>query len=552
MIRTRVSFLVISLATSVGLFTGTVAAQSTIYDFDKELLDILPGAGGTQWPVSGDNLGDVDSDGYGDISFSTGTSSPTVTGHAWVVSGATGLPLYERTSVGDQYWFSRAGDVNADGQNDVLSVQAFGPIEVLSGPTGTPILTLPLPVVGAKGRGIGDFNGDGYDDVALSEAQSDSPSGVFWAGNIWVYSGKDGAELLHKFGTIDRQFLGFSFDGAGDVNADGYDDLVVGSPGNTLGYDGEAFVYSGQDGSLLHKFNGQPSADGFIGLLGAAVLGPGDLDNDGFDDLVIKSSEGAAPAPEIVRAHSGQSGLVLFNVVDPETLVPHTDFARVMGDIGDTDFDGHDDFLIGAPQSAVGGAASGKVVIVSGLDGSILKTIPGKYGDRLMWGHGEDDVDGDGFRDIVSWGPKSAFGVHSGFPFPMPVEADEHLVFLGKDAQIEFNLTPFFASPGDAYFLLGSASGTTPGTLVGSFLLPLNTPDPWFTITLGSPTLFFSGSVGTLDAAGQAQATLNWPASVPPYFAGTTLHHACVTLDPVTFAVTSVSNAVPVNLVTSF
>ena len=93
------------------------------------------------------------------------------------------------------------------------------------------------------------------------------------------------------------------------------------------------------------------------------------------------------------------------------------------------------------------------------------------------------------------------------------------------------------------YAVLGSLSGTSPGTSLGGVLVPLN-PDPYLQLTMSSPALFFVNSVGTLDASGRATATLPMPAN--PAFGylflpGRRLHHAYVlsTGEPPSYALAS-------------
>ena len=102
---------------------------------------------------------------------------------------------------------------------------------------------------------------------------------------MYVYSGATG-ELLH---TIGGGFTPANFGGkiadAGDVNADGHDDFIVGAvnASTSLSNVGSAYVYSGADGSLLHTLSGTAPGDSF----GSGVAGAGDIDGDGYDDLLV-------------------------------------------------------------------------------------------------------------------------------------------------------------------------------------------------------------------------------------------------------------------------
>lgn len=101
----------------------------------------------------------------------------------------------------------------------------------------------------------------------------------------------------------------------------------------------------------------------------------------------------------------------------------------------------------------------------------------------------------------------------------------------------------------ELYLILGSASGTTPGTTaVPSLLtLPLNN-DAYLNYTLTNPNTVLMPSLGTLDASGLASAVLTVPPGLNPGLAGTTLDHAFVVLDPVTLGTVFVSNPVALTL----
>ena len=85
---------------------------------------------------------------------------------------------------------------------------------------------------GASASGIGDVNGDGYDDVAVGAQFYDN--GETDEGGVWVYfgspAGPDTAADWHAESNQTNAQMGYSVDGAGDVNDDGFDDLLIGIP----------------------------------------------------------------------------------------------------------------------------------------------------------------------------------------------------------------------------------------------------------------------------------------------------------------------------------
>ena len=127
------------------------------------------------------------------------------------------------------------------------------------------------------------MNNDGFDDLIVGAHLNDA--GGFNAGRAYVYSGQSGVLLYTFTGEAAEDFFGLSVSGAGDVNNDGFDDLIVGAPRNDAGgFDaGRAYIYSGQSGVLLYTFTGEASGGNF----GQAVSGAGDVNNDGFNDLLV-------------------------------------------------------------------------------------------------------------------------------------------------------------------------------------------------------------------------------------------------------------------------
>jgi hypothetical protein len=126
----------------------------------------------------------------------------------------------------------------------------------------------------------------------------------------------------------------------------------------------------------------------------------------------------------------------------------------------------------------------------------------------------------------------------------------EHKLSLAAGGAQELALSAPGTRAGDLYLVLGSASGTKPGTPIGGLPLPLNY-DPYTRVSAAlanAPP--FVAFVGFLDAAGEATARFELPPGIDPALAGLTLDHAFVAIDSLSFpAIAFVSNAVPVTLV---
>jgi len=313
-------------------------------------------------------------------------------------------------SAGDRlgHAVSGAGDVDGDGHDDFIAGAYYGSgsrpgyARVYSGRTGKQLYSFKGSSnndgFGVSVNAAGDVNGDGYADVIVG-AHLDDTGGTD-AGLAKVFSGKNGSVLYTFKGDGGGDRFGLTANGAGDVNADGYDDLIVGAyytgTGTAPGY---AKVFSGKDGKLLYKLKGSSNRDYY----GVYVAGAGDVNKDGYDDVVIGASFDDTKGTDSGRAQvvSGKDGTVLYNWYGDRSSAY---CGRCVDGAGDVNKDGYDDVVVGSYLDDANGTDSGTVKVYSGKDGSVLYTWYGDSSDDRLGVHvdGGGDLNNDGYPDIVA------------------------------------------------------------------------------------------------------------------------------------------------------
>jgi len=255
------------------------------------------------------------------------------------------------------------GDVNGDGVPDLAvgtpfddgefpgqpwkgTPQNVGKVFVINGTTHAVITELKDPQfqmqqgqqfggqLGFSVAAVGDINGDGIPDVLAGIPHHNvnpgaskpvgAEEGIINAGRAIAYSGIDGT-ILHILDDPTEEVgaqLGYAVANAGDINADGVNDLAVGVPLKDtpagLTDVGLVYIYSGADGSLLRTLNHPDQGGAEVGArFGAALANAGDMNHDGVSDLIV-----GAPGLGEAFVFSGANGAILFTVTSPaaETL----------------------------------------------------------------------------------------------------------------------------------------------------------------------------------------------------------------------------------------
>lgn len=244
----------------------------------------------------------------------------------------------------------------------------------------------------------GDINGDGFDDLIVG-SPNDS-SFAFEVGSVRVFSGEDGIVLLTLHGTLLSDHFGTAVSSAGDTNNDGVGDLIIGAPDSDQNgmSSGSAQVISGLTGELLHVLLGEHVEDAFGSSVGCA----GDVNNDGFDDLIVGSYNESHLVSRTggARVFSGADGSLLYEVFGES---PFDYLGYAVDTAGDINLDGFDDFVVSAYLDDDNGIDSGTVRFYSGIDGSLIRVIKGEsaadyFGFSVCH---SGDVDNDGWDDVI-------------------------------------------------------------------------------------------------------------------------------------------------------
>jgi hypothetical protein len=174
---------------------------------------------------------------------------------------------------------------------------------VFSGADGQPLRTIPSPSPEFRGyfgidvAFIGDVTDDCCGDLVVGAKLEDG--GTVDGGRAYVLGGADGS-LVHTLESPNCRYwgyFGYSVAGTGDLNGDGYGDVLVGAFGEHIGETscGRAYTFSGRDGALLHTLVSPDGQD--LGRFGWDVSGAGAVNDDPWEDVVVGawSEDGSAP-----------------------------------------------------------------------------------------------------------------------------------------------------------------------------------------------------------------------------------------------------------------
>ena len=434
--------------------------------------------------------GDVNGDGLDDMIVSAYGSSGMANPVTYVVFGKSNLSPVKLSALGTQGFeirqeqasdklgqsVSAAGDVNGDGLADLLvSANEFDPASsrydagrsyVVFGKASTTAVQLANVSASIGGYAInghtsldfsgrwlssaGDVNGDGLADFIVGAYKADAGS-VLDVGRSYVVYGKTASNTAIELsalgtgglvinGTVASDYSGWSVSAAGDVNGDGYADVIVGAyqadPNGTSS--GRSYVVFGKPGGgSIDLANVNNGVGGFAiqgertgDLSGYSVSSAGDVNGDGLADVIVGAPEGdssglfgdgrsfvvfgktSGTAVQLTNISNGVGGFAIGGIFS------NTDIGYSVSSAGDINGDGLADLLVGAPEMTLStsegyrtgqtyvvyGKANGSAVTVStGMASSLGFAISGEgYQDltgRIVSAAG--DVNGDGLADLM-------------------------------------------------------------------------------------------------------------------------------------------------------
>ncbi|HEX5637143.1 MAG TPA: integrin alpha, partial [Gammaproteobacteria bacterium] len=327
-------------------------------------------------------------------------------------------------------YLSSAGDVNGDGYSDVVvgaslfdngetdEGAAFVYHGSATGLSSTPAVMLEINQAGAGfGTGVsraGDINGDGYGDIIVGALLYDN--GQTDEGAAFIYYGSAAGIIPTPVATLESNQanaqMGFFTDGTGDLNGDGYCDIAVGvfQYDNGQTDEGAVFVYLGSASGLATTPAAILESNQAGSLFGREVKSAGDVNGDGYSDIVVGASlydNGQTDEGVAFLFLGTASGINTTPAVILEGNQANSYYGQSLAGAGDVNGDGYSDVIVGAAQYDNTIGDDGATIVyygsATGINPVAARIL---YGTQASSRFGYEvscagDINGDGFSDIV-------------------------------------------------------------------------------------------------------------------------------------------------------
>jgi hypothetical protein len=354
---------------------------------------------GANFGFSVATAGDVNGDGYSDVIVGARfyDNGQTDEGRAFVYHGSAAGLLHATawTAESDQALaefgvsLATAGDVNGDGYSDVI-VGAYrydneqtgeGRAYVYHGSAAGLATTAAWTAESDQASALfgysvataGDVNGDGYSDVIVGAYQYDNEQ--TGEGRAYVYHGSAaGLETAAAWTAESDQasaHFGTSVATAGDVNGDGYSDVIVGALDHHHGQtkEGRAYVYHGSAAGLATTAAWTAESDQAVAEFGVSVATAGDVGGDGYSDVIVGAhfyDNGHTDEGRAFVYHGSATGLETFAAWTAESDQAGTEFGVSVATAGDVNGDSYSDVIVGAFRYDNGQNDEGRAYVYHG------------------------------------------------------------------------------------------------------------------------------------------------------------------------------------------
>ena len=401
-----------------------------------------PNQAGAVFGASVSTAGDVNGDGYSDVIYGAPfyENGEPYEGRAYVYHGsASGLGATEAWTAESNQMnasygvsVSTAGDVDADGYSDVIvsaflydngesdEGRAFVYHGSASGLSATAAWTAESNQAGAELGAVssaGDINGDGYSDVIVSAGRY--TNGQSEEGRAYVYHGSAAGLSATAAWTVESNqavALLSAVSSAGDINGDGYSDVIVGAFGYDNGQleEGRAYVYFGSAAGLAATAGWTGESNQVNGYFGWSVSNAGDVNGDGYSDVIVGAlqySNGEVAEGRAYVYHGSAAGLGETEAwtAEPNQVTAYLGYS--VSTAGDVNGDGYSDVIVGAYAYDNGETDEGRVFVyrgsATGLSTSATWTAESNQASALFgfFVSTAGDVNGDGYSDVIVGAP---------------------------------------------------------------------------------------------------------------------------------------------------